>query len=242
MKTEPMVAVIAGVGSGIGAALARKFAREGCAVALIARSTSFSNHLAEELKRSGTRAIAVEADIGEPEQVAVSFAQIREQLGEVDVLINHASAGGPGQRSIVDLTAEAFENSWRVSALGGLLCTKEVVQDMLKNGSGVIVFTGATSSVRGSAIAFSSAKFAVRGLAQSLARELWPKGIHVAHVLIDGVVHDPGSGQTYESIVNREAIMNPPAIADAYWNLIKQDRSSWTLELDLRPFNESFFE
>jgi NAD(P)-dependent dehydrogenase (short-subunit alcohol dehydrogenase family) len=242
MKSNPKVAVVAGLGKGIGAALARKFAAQGCAVGLIARSGSYSNQLAGELGRSGARAIAVEADISQAEQVDAAFTQIRQQLGSVDVLINHASAGGPGRRSIVELTAEAFEESWRVSALGGLLCSKAVVPEMLKKGSGTIIFTGATSSVRGSAIAFSSAKFAVRGLAQSLARELWPKGIHIAHVLIDGIVYAPSADQTYEAVATQEAIMDPTAIANAYWSLIEQDPSSWTLELDLRPFNESFFE
>jgi NAD(P)-dependent dehydrogenase (short-subunit alcohol dehydrogenase family) len=109
-------------------------------------------------------------------------------------------------------------------------------------GSGAIIFTGATSSVRGrgDAVSFSSAKFAVRGLAQSLAVELWPKGIHVAHVIIDGVIDTPNVRRTYKP--PQEPLLKPETIADSYWNLIQQDRSAWSLEIDLRPYNEAFFE
>jgi NAD(P)-dependent dehydrogenase (short-subunit alcohol dehydrogenase family) len=112
---------------------------------------------------------------------------------------------------------------------------------MLRKGSGCILFTGATSSVRGAAINFSSAKFAMRGLAQSLARELWPKGIHVAHIVIDGVIRDREIEMGSED-QSGEPLMNPAAIAEAYWDLVKQDNSAWSLELDLRPHREKFFE
>jgi len=127
--------------------------------------------------------------------------------------------------------------------LGAFLCAREAVPDMVKLGAGAIVFTGATSSVRGrgGAVAFSSAKFAVRGLAQSLAVELWPKGIHVAHVIIDGVIDTPSVHRTYKPSA-REPLLKPDAIAEAYWSLIEQERSAWTLEIDLRPNKEAFFE
>ena len=114
---------------------------------------------------------------------------------------------------------------------------------MLDCRAGAMIFTGATSSVRGrgGAVAFSSAKFAVRGLAQSLAVELWPKGIHVAHVIIDGMIETPQMRKRYKANTN-EPLLKPEAIAEAYWNLIQQDRSAWSLEIDLRPNNEAFFE
>jgi NAD(P)-dependent dehydrogenase (short-subunit alcohol dehydrogenase family) len=117
------------------------------------------------------------------------------------------------------------------------------VTDMLKRRAGAIIFTGATSSVRGraGAVAFSSAKFAVRGLAQSLATELWPKGIHVAHVVIDGVIDTRRVRKTYKPSAS-DPMLQPEAIADAYWHLIRQDRSAWSLEIDLRPNKEAFFE
>jgi len=140
-------------------------------------------------------------------------------------------------------TPDQFERSWRVAVLGAFLCAREAMPDMLKRHRGAIIFTGATSSVRGrgGAVAFSSAKFAVRGLAQSLAVELWPKGIHVAHVIIEGVIDTPKVRKTYKPSA-KEPLLKPEAIADAYWNLIHQDRSAWSLEIDLRPYNEAFFE
>ena len=123
------------------------------------------------------------------------------------------------------------------------LCAREAVPEMLRHGAGTIIFTGATSSVRGrgDAVAFRSAKFAVRGLAQSLAVELWPKGIHVAHVIIDGVINTPEVHKRHKASA-QEPLLKPEAIAEAFWSLIQQDRSAWSLEIDLRPNKEAFFE
>src|SRR5881398_403955 len=138
---------------------------------------------------------------------------------------------------------EQFERSWRIGVYGAFLCAREAVLDMLELRAGAIIFTGATSSVRGrgGAVAFSSAKFAVRGLAQSLAVELWPKGIHVAHVVIDGVIDTPKVRKTYKPSA-KEPLLKPEAFADSYWDLIQQERSAWSLEIDLRPNKETFFE
>ena len=237
----PQVAVIAGVGPGLGASLARKFAKEGCHVALLAKSPDFIDTLADELRRRGTEVLAIPTDINEVNQVAATFQRIREQLGSVDLLINNASAGGPFGQPFVEIPPESFTRGWRVGVLGAFLCSQVVVPDMLRKGSGFILFTGATSSVRGAAITFSSAKFGMRGLAQSLARELWPKGIHVAHIVIDGVIREREIELGGEDPIG-EPLMNPAAIAEVYWDLVKQDRSAWSLELDLRPHREKFFE
>jgi NAD(P)-dependent dehydrogenase (short-subunit alcohol dehydrogenase family) len=143
----------------------------------------------------------------------------------------------------METTPEQFEQSWRIGVRGAFLCAREAVLDMLERRAGVMIFTGATSSVRGrgGAIAFSSAKFALRGLAQSLAVELWPKGIHVAHVVIDGVIETREVRKRQKPSVD-EPLLKPDAIADAYWNLVQQDRSAWSLEIDLRPNKEAFFE
>jgi NAD(P)-dependent dehydrogenase (short-subunit alcohol dehydrogenase family) len=235
------VAAIAGVGPGLGASLARKFAKEGCRIAILARSSDFLEALSKELRRRGTQTAAIPTDISAADQVAAAFHRIREQLGSVDVLVNNASAGGPFTQSFVEIDAESFARGWRVGVLGAFLCSQAVAPDMLRKGTGCILFTGATSSVRGASITFSSAKFAIRGLAQALARELWPKGIHVAHIIIDGVIRESeielgGDDKT------AEPLMNPAAIAEAYWGLVKQDRSAWSLEIDLRPNQEKFFE
>ncbi len=234
------IAVIAGVGPGLGAALARKFVEEGCNVALLSRSSAYIKNLSTRLAKSGRTVIPIPTDITEPEQVDQSFDRIRDELGDPDILVNHA--GNAAWGSFADLTPEAFEGAWRVCTLGGFLCSKQVVPGMLKKGGGKILFTGATSAVRGraDALAFSSAKFATRGLASSLAREVGPYGIHVAHIIIDGVIDTPGMRQRYKLSEN-EPLLEPDAIADTYWALVQQERSAWTFEVDVRPHNEEFF-
>lgn len=231
------VALITGVGPGLGAALARRFAREGFQVGLVARSSHFIQALAQEISASGPRAISVVADVSRPVEAGAAVQRVRENLGSIGVLVhNPSSALGHG---LLATTPEQFEQCWRVAALGGFVCAQETASDMLQAGDGVMLFTGATSSVRGGGwLAFSSAKFAVRGLVQSLARELWPRGVHVAHVIIDGLIAaSPGNAHRPAG----EPILDPDKIADAYWHLAAQDRSAWTLELDLRPYNEQFY-
>jgi len=233
-------AVIAGVGPGLGESLVRKFAQEGCQVGLLARSANYIQTLAQELEQRGAIVLAVPTDITNSTQVTNSFAQVREKLGQVDILVNHA--GNAAWKMFAELTPEDFEKSWQVCALGSFLCCQQAVPDMLEKGGGTILFTGATSSIRGrgGAIAFSSAKFAVRGLAWSLARELGPKGIHVAHIIIDGVIDTPDVRRRFQPDEN-EPLLNPDAIAKTYWRLAQQDKSAWTFELDLRPYDEEFF-
>jgi NAD(P)-dependent dehydrogenase (short-subunit alcohol dehydrogenase family) len=237
-KLRKRVAVVAGVGPGLGAALARKLVKEGCRLGMFARSPGFIGRLTAEL---GSESLAVPADVSDAKQVAAGFREVRRQLGSVEILIAHAS-GSVGE-GLMKTTPDQFEQSWRIGVLGAFLCAREAAPDMLKRGRGAIIFTGATSSVRGrgGAVSFSSAKFAMRGLAQSLAVELWPKGIHVAHVIIDGVIDTPEVHRPYNASAD-EPLLQPKAIADAYWSLIQQERSAWTLEIDLRPNKEAFFE
>ena len=234
---SPDVAVIAGVGPGLGASFARKFAKEGCRIALLARSADFLEALFNELRGRGTQTVAIQTDIGEADQVAAAFRRIREQLGSVDVLINNASASGPFAQPFVEIDAESFARGWRVGVLGAFLCSQAVVPEMLRKGTGSILFTGATSSVRGASITFSSAKFALRGLAQALARELWPKGIHVAHVVVDGGIR---SARRPDAADRPDATLDPDAIAATYLHLLQQDRSAWTWEIEVRPWVEKF--
>ena len=231
------VALITGVGPGLGAALARRFAREGFQVGLMARSSDFTQALAKEISASGPRAISVVADVSRPVEATAAVQRVRENLGSIGVLVhNPSSALGQG---LLATTPEQFEQCWRVAALGGFICAQETAADMLKSGDGVMLFTGATSSLRGGGwLAFSSAKFAARGLAQSLARELWPQGVHVAHVIIDGLI---GSAPDQPRVRADEPLLDPDRIADAYWHLAMQDRSAWSLELDLRPHTEQFY-
>ena len=233
-------AVICGVGQGLGAALVRRFARGKYNVGMVARSAGYIQRLAAEFGQGGTRVLPVAADITSPSQVARAFARVRQELGAVDVLINHA--GNAAWKDFFDLTPEDFESSWRVCAYGSLLCCKEAAGDMVSGNGGTILFTGATSAVRGrpGALAFSSAKFAVRGLAWSLARELGPRGIHVAHIIIDGVLDTPQLREG-EGLAEGGPLLDVDAVARSYWDLVQQDRSSWTFEIDLRPHDEDFF-
>jgi NAD(P)-dependent dehydrogenase (short-subunit alcohol dehydrogenase family) len=232
------VAIVAGVGPGLGAALVRKLAQEGYRVGMFARSPRFIGQLADEL---GANTLAVPTDVSDAKEVAAGFRKVGQKLGPVEILIAHAS-GSVGE-GLTKTRPDQFEQSWRIAVLGAFLCAREAAPEMIKRGAGTIIFTGATSSVRGrgGAVAFSSAKFAVRGLAQSLAVELWPRGIHVAHVIIDGVIDTPQVRRTYKPS-DKEPLLKPEAIADTYWNLIRQERSAWSLEIDLRPNKEAFFE
>ena len=167
--------------------------------------------------------------------VAAAFERVREALGPVDVLVNHASAAS--WSGLLDCSTDEFDRALSVGPRGGFLCSREAVRDMLDGDGGTIIFTGATTSIRGrgAAVGFSAAKFAARGLAESMARELGPKGIHVAHVVLDGGILPPG-----REVDVPEEYLDPDAIAESYWHLVEQDRSAWTLEFDLRSHIEEF--
>ncbi len=224
------------MGPGLGASVARRFAREGFAVGLSARRPAFIEDLAREITRAGGKAIALVADVGQPAEVKAAVKRLRDELGPIGVLLHNASSSaGDG---VLETTVEDFASSWRIATLGGFVCAQETAPDMIAAGEGAMLFTGATSSVRGGGwLAFSSAKFALRGLAQSLARELWPQGVHVAHVVVDGMI-----GAAGEVAIAGEPKLDPDRIAEAYWHLASQHSSAWTLELDLRPAREKFFE
>ena len=230
------VALVTGVGPGLGAALARRFVREGFLVGLVARHPDFIDQLAGEIFAADGTAIGVVADVSRPEEVKSAVARVRTELGKINVLLHNASASsGDG---LLGTTPEDFENSWRGATLGGFVRARETARDMIAAGDGGMIFTGATSSVRGGGwLAFSSAKFALRGLAQSLACEPWRRGVHVAHVVVDGIIGPAGDAED-----KGEPLLDPDRMAETYWHLAHQHRSAWTLELDLRPHGEKFFE
>ncbi len=241
MTTENRkVAVVAGVGPGLGAALVRKFSSEGYAIGMLARSEESLSTIAQSLPGDGPFK-TVATDLSDPQAVAAAFETIISALGPPDVLVNHASAAS--WNGIMDSTPKEFEMSWRVSVLAAFHCSRAVIPGMLATGSGSILFTGATSSVRGrdGAVAFSSAKFGSRGLADAMARELWPQGIHVAHIIVDGLIGTSGERKKHPSEQD-EPMLDPDAMAESYWHLVKQDRSCWTFEIDLRPNREAFME
>ncbi len=234
------VAVVTGVGPGSGASLARKFAREGCAVALLARSSDYVQDLSKEIVANGGEALGIPTDVTDSQQVSDAFSQIRSDLGETEILINHA--GNAVWKPFNELTVEEFQRSWNVCSKGAFLCSQEALRDMVANGKGSILFTGATSSIRGRAggLAFSSAKFAVRGLADSLAREFWPKGIHIAHIIIDGVL-DTEMVRSSDPNAEAEPLIDTDEAAESYWMLTQQKSTAWSFEITLRPDREEFY-
>lgn len=225
-------AFIVGAGSGLSAALARRFARGGLRVALAARNADKLESLARELG-----VLALSCDAAEPVAVARAFAAVDERLGAPDVVVYNAGARSRGP--LVALDAEEVRRTLMVSAYGGFLVAQQAAQRMLKRGHGAILFTGATASVKGYAQSapFAMGKFALRGLAQSLARELSPQGIHVAHFVIDGVIRHP-ERPVQESAP--DSLLDPGAIAESYWSVLQQHRSTWTCEIVLRPWVERF--
>jgi NAD(P)-dependent dehydrogenase (short-subunit alcohol dehydrogenase family) len=232
------VAVVVGVGPGTGAALARRFAK-GYRVAMVARSADYLKTLAGEIRTAGGEALEAPADAGSVSEVAGAFAAIRAKLADPEVLLYNAGSGVWG--TIVNITPEQYEVAWRVNALGAFLCAKEVAPAMVARGHGVMLFTGATAGAKAGprSIAFGPAKFAMRGLAQSLARDLGPRGIHVAWINIDGGIDIPRV-RLGNPHFKDEDLLKPDAIAETYWHLAHQDRSAWTMELELRPFKEKF--
>lgn len=229
------VCVVVGVGPGNGAAFARKFSSEGYRVALLARNPDSLKEFEGWIP--GSRGFALDAT--DVKKAGGVFERIRGEMGPVEVLVYNAGSGQFG--SVDDTTPEAFENAWRVNALGLLACAKQVIPDMRREKAGNIVVIGATASLRGGAhfAAFASAKAAQRSLAQSMARHLGPEGIHVCYVIIDGVVN---LERTRKAMPDRpeDAFLEPDHIAESVFFLTRQPRSSWTFELDLRPFREKW--
>lgn len=228
------VAVIVGVGPSLGAALARRFAQGGLEVAVAARRREALAPLAEEI---GGRAYA--CDAAEEASVERLFREVTRELGAPRVAIYNAGAFAPG--GILEIAPADFERCWRIGCLGGFFVGQRAARLMVAEGSGTILFTGATASLRGGARFANLAvgKFGLRALAQSMARELGPKGIHVAHVIIDGQIRSERYAHL-EKERPADGLLDPSAIAEAYWQLHTQARSAWTLELDLRPWVEKF--
>ena len=227
--------VVAGVGPGNGEAFARRFAAEGYSVALLARRKDRIEALAGELPNA--RAFA--CDVTDAASVQAALVAAEAELGQAEVLIYNAGKGVWGDVEQVKLAD--FEEAWRINALGLFLTARRVIPAMTAAGRGAIVVVGATASLRGMAgtAAFASAKAAQRSLSQSLARHLWPKGIHVALIIIDGVVGGPETRQRFSDKPD-DFFVKPAAVADIALSLVRQDRSAWSFEVEARPFSEKW--
>jgi NADP-dependent 3-hydroxy acid dehydrogenase YdfG len=236
--SEKRVAVVVGVGAGLGAALARRFAA-GYNVALIARSATVIGPLADEIRTAGGSALPIPSDATREEHISAAHEQIQRELGPIEILMYNGGRRPMGR--LMETTPEVFEQTWRLHTFGAFLWARQVVPEMLQRGSGAILITGATAGIRPwpNSAAFAPAKFAVRGLAQVMARDLHPRGIHVAYVNVDGGIDMPLLRQ-FRPEAKEEELLKPSAIADAFWYLAHQDPSAWTHELDVRPFTEQF--
>jgi len=233
------VAAVLGVGPGLGASVARRFAGEGFGVALMARREESVAGVREEIEGGGGTALTVSADATDPDSVAAAFKRVRGELGGPEVFVYNAGAFQMG--GILDLSPEQFDECFRANCAGAFYAAQQVLPAMVEAGHGTILLTGATASLRGSArfSALAVGKFGLRALAQSMAREFGPQGIHVSHVIVDGQIDTP---RIREMSPDREdhTLLSPDAIAETYWMLHSQDPTAWTLELDLRPAVESF--
>src|ERR1700691_637758 len=237
-QSNQSVAVIIGVGPGLGAALARRFAAT-YAVAMLARKADYLKALAGEIRDSGATVLDVPCDVSDPAQIAKAFRAIRKDLGEPEVLLYNAGTGTFG--SITEISPDQYEADWRVNTLGAVVAAKGVAPGMIARGDGTMLFTGATAGVKAGpkSVSFGPAKFAMRGLAQSLARDLGPKGIHVAWINVDGSIDIPGARGRKPTLQDGD-FLKPEAIAETYWHLAHQDPSAWTMDLEVRPFKEKF--
>ncbi|MFN7547259.1 MAG: SDR family NAD(P)-dependent oxidoreductase [Pseudomonadota bacterium] len=238
---SPGVCAVIGAGDATGAAIARRFAREGHEVCVARRSAEALAPLVESIVSAGGLARAFALDARREQQVIAFFDRIEAEVGPVEVAV--FNVGGNVRFPILETTTQKYFKVWERCAQAGFLVGREAARAMLPRGRGSILFTGATASVRGAAgfAAFAGGKAALRALAQSMARELGPQGLHVAHVVVDGMIDTAFARENFAERVaaaGPDGILNPEHVAEAYWWLHRQPRDAWTFELDLRPFVE----
>ncbi len=237
------VVLVIGAGDATGGAIARRFAREGHVAVIVRRDADKLTGLAEQIRAEGGEVHAFGVDARKEDQIVELFAKIEADIGALDVVV--FNIGANVNFGIVETTARVYTKVWEMAAFAGFLTGREAAKHMLPRGRGTILFTGATASLRGGKgfSAFAGAKFALRALAQSMARELGPQGIHVAHPIIDGAIDTAWIAENFpqrHALKDRDGILDPDHIADAYWMLHSQPRDAWTHELDLRPWMETF--
>jgi NAD(P)-dependent dehydrogenase (short-subunit alcohol dehydrogenase family) len=235
--------LVVGAGDATGGAIARRFARAGFDACVTRRSADKLAELVSQIEAAGGHAHPFGSDARDEEEVQKLFATIENEVGPLEAVI--FNIGANVRFSICETTARVYRKVWEMACFAGFLVGREAARVMLPRGHGTIIFTGATASLRGREgfAAFSGAKHGLRALAQSMARELGPQGIHVAHTVIDGAIDTPWIKENFpERYAQKEhdGILNPDAIAEAYWQLHCQSRTAWTHELDLRPWSESW--
>lgn len=234
-------ALVVGAGDATGGAIAKRFAREGLVVCATRRSADKLQPLIDEIRMAGGQAHGYASDARKEEDVVKLVDDIERDIGPIEVMVFNIGANVPC--SILDETARKYFKIWEMACFSGFLVGREVARRMVTRQRGTIIFTGATAALRGSAnfAAFAGAKHALRALAQSMARELGPKNIHVAHVVIDGAIDTEFIRENFPdryALKDSDGILDPAHIADNYWHLHTQPRDAWTHELDLRPWSE----
>ena len=240
---RPGVCCVIGAGDATGSAVARRFAKEGYTVCVARRTATALKPLVDQITVEGGKAVAFGLDARREDQVVNFFHHIEAEVGPVEVLV--FNVGGNVRFPILETTSQKYFKVWEMCAMAGFLAGREAARVMLPRGRGTLLFTGATASLRGASgfAAFAGGKAALRSLAQSMARELGPKGLHVAHVVIDGLIDTAFAREHFVQRVKEvgpDGILNPDHIADTYWWLHQQARDAWTFELDLRPSAEGW--
>ena len=237
----PKVALVIGAGDATGGEIAKRFARGGYIACMTRRSADKLQSLIDEIQQAGGQAYGFASDARKEEQVIELIEQIEMTIGPIEVMVFNIGANVPC--SILEETARKYFKIWEMACFGAFLTGREVAKRMVTRERGTIIFTGATAGMRGAAgfAAFAGAKHALRALAQSMARELGPRNIHVAHVVVDGAIDTDFIQQTFPELYakkDQDGILNPAHIAENYWHLSQQPRDAWTHELDLRPWME----
>ncbi|WP_296650278.1 SDR family oxidoreductase [Paraburkholderia sp.] len=240
-NSTPKVALVIGAGDATGGAIAARFAREGYIACVSRRSADKLEPLVNRIREQGGRAFGYGSDARKEEDVVALIERVEAEHGPIEAMVFNIGANVPC--SILEETARKYFKIWEMACFSAFLNGREVAKRMVARGRGTILFTGATASVRGAAdfAAFSGAKHALRALAQSMARELGPRNIHVAHVIVDGAIDTDFIRTTFPeryALKEQDGILNPDHIAENYWYLHQQPRDAWTFELDLRPYME----
>lgn len=241
--SDPKVCLVVGAGDATGGAIARRFAQGGYTACVTRRQADKLQPLVARIQAEGGQAHAFGTDARDEDATTALFAQIERDIGPIAVAV--FNIGANVNFGITDTTARVYRKVWEMAAFSGFLMGREAARVMRPRGQGTILFTGATASLRGGVgfSAFSGAKFALRSLAQSMARELGPQGVHVAHVVIDGAIDTAFIADNFPAryaLKERDGILNPEHIAEAYWQIHQQPRTAWTHEMDLRPWLEAF--
>jgi NAD(P)-dependent dehydrogenase (short-subunit alcohol dehydrogenase family) len=241
MTSDAKAILVIGAGDATGGAIARRFAREGYVACVTRRNADKLQPLVEQITAAGGRAVGFGSDARQEAQMLALVAEIERDIAPIEVAV--FNVGANVRFGVAEMTAQVYRKVWEMGCFAGFLMGREAARVMLPRGRGTIIFTGATASLRGGEgfAAFAGAKHALRALAQSMARELGPKGIHVAHPVIDGAIDTEFIRSNFPqryALKEQQGIVNPDSIAEAYWQIHRQPRDAWTHEIDLRPWME----